>query len=76
MTPIKLKYQVLAAFPDSHFFDRRTMKVFGDTMRNYGVRKSTIMGCAVWELYRKRPVKEGQQASAYFNAGTLEQVWL
>ena len=57
MTPSELKANILAHDPDSHYFDRKTMQFFGDTMRNYGVRKTEIGGVPVWELYRKKPVK-------------------
>ena len=83
MTPSDLKYQVKNRGEDSHFFSRRSMKFFGDTMRNYGVRKASVKtnwntegqyiegeGVAVecWELYRRRPVKLGLSKSTYFNA--------
>jgi len=67
MTPSELKYQHETTHPDSHFFDRKIMKFFGDTMKNYGVRS-----CGeCWELYRKRPVKSGLRGSAYFNKATF-----
>ena len=75
MTPSELKTNVLAHDPDSHYFDRKTMKFFGDTMRNYGVRKAEIEGVAVWELYRKRPVKHEQQNSAFFRVTDFQQVF-
>ena len=89
MTPSQLKYEVEAAGHEPHFFDRRTMKFFGDTMKNYGVRERHIM-CdydragnfapegaliRVWELYRKQPVKHGLKKSAFFDAGTFERVF-
>ena len=74
MTPSELKISILAHNPDSHFFDRKTMKFFGDTMRNYGVRKAEIEGVDVWELYRKRPVKHGLQSSAFFRVSDFKQV--
>lgn len=76
MTPSDLKYRVTKANPASHFFSRDTMKFFGDTMRNYGVRTADIQtlvcGYGVvdvecWELYRKRPVKNNLQSSVYFD---------
>jgi len=39
------------------------MRYFGDTMRNYGVRH---LPDGVVELYRRRPVKYGNQASSYW----------
>jgi len=66
MTPSELKYNHLLNNPDSHFFDRKTMAFFGDSMRNFGVRRKGNN----WELYRKRPVKHGLQSSHYFNVET------
>ncbi len=58
---------------NSHYFDRSTMRFFGDTMRNYGIKhhnKGTNNHCI--ELYRRNPVKHGLQSSHYFKlkAGT------
>ena len=75
MTPNELKTNILAHDPYSHFFDRKTMQFFGDTMRNYGVRKAEIEGVAVWELYRKRPVKHGLKSSAFFRTTDFQQVF-
>jgi hypothetical protein len=64
----------------SDFFDRKTMRFFGDTMANYRVRSATIDTCTrknveCWELWRKRPVKDGLQNSAYFSKETFERVF-
>ena len=75
MTPSELKANVLKHSPGSHYFDQKTMQFFGDTMRNYGVRRAEIEGVAVWELYRKRPVKHGLQNSAFFRATDFQQVF-
>ena len=75
MTQNELKANILAHDPDSHFFDRKTMKFFGDTMRNYGVRKAELNGVTVWELYRKRPVKHGLKSSAFFRTTDFQQVF-
>lgn len=77
-TASDLKYHVEQT--GSHFFERSSMKFFGDTMKNYGVRKTTvethILGqVEVYELYRRKPVKHGNQSSAYFNAFTFERVF-
>lgn len=66
---------VESAGHESFFFTRDTMKFFGDTMRNYGVRAATIDGRAVWELYRKRPVKHGMTDSAYFSQDEFRRVF-
>jgi len=59
--------------PDGHFFDRQTMKCFGDTMRNYGICRVTVRHkdtgeeIQAIELYRRRPVRHGRQGSRYFD---------
>ncbi len=70
MTTSELKYQV-GQGQDRLFFTRDTMKFFGDTMRNYGVRDASDS----WELYRKQPVKHGLQSSAYFDKETFRRVF-
>jgi hypothetical protein len=68
MTASDLKYLYGRNNPGGHFFDRDTMRFFGDTMRNFGVRDGGkisavtgdgISGVEVWELFRKRPIKGG-----------------
>ncbi len=78
MTPSELKQKVEVT--GSHFFDRQTLKFFGDTMSNYGVRSQPIrfknnMGEVVtcWELYRKKAVKHGLKDSAFFDVITFER---
>lgn len=73
MNKSQLRANVMAT--GSYFFDRATMKFFGDTMANYGTYGTTIGGRAVIALYRKRPVKYGLQSIAYFDAVTFEQVY-
>ena len=89
MTPSQLKYEVESAGHERHFFDRKTMKFFGDTMKNYGVRERLIqcdydragnyveegVQVEVWELYRKRAVKHGLKQSAYFGKASFKQVY-
>lgn len=80
MTASELKKQVETARPDSKFFSRENMRAFGDTMRNYGVRSATVvtnLGETVecWELWRKRPVKEGLKGAAYFDKQSFRQVF-
>ena len=70
MTPSELKYHVEQAGTCEHFFTRSTMRFFGDTMKNYGVRSSG--DC--WELYRKRAVKGGLKTSAFFDKITFERI--
>lgn len=86
-TASDLKYYVENAGHESFFFARKTMRFFGDTMRNYGVRKTTIQTCydaegnyvdggttlEVYELYRRKSVKHGLSDSAYFDAVTFHR---
>lgn len=81
MTASDLKWHYEMKHPDGHFFDRETMKFFGDTMSNYGVRANTVtvresdgnvVECYV--LYRRRAVKHGLTGSAYFSVDTFEQI--
>jgi hypothetical protein len=90
MTPSELKYKVEQRH-DRFFFTRETMRFFGDTMRNYGVRdggtipyhwddegnhySETPHDIEVWELYRKHPVKHGLKDSAYFNKKTFRRIF-
>ena len=67
MTPSELKYNVESRGETSHFFDRKTMKFFGDTMANFGVRSAERNGVECWELYRKRPVKNRLNTSHFFD---------
>lgn len=68
MTPSELKHKTADTAP--YFFVAKTMKFFGDTMRNYGVRDAGDS----WELYRKKPVKHGLNKSMYFDKVTFKQV--
>lgn len=81
MTPSDLKYQHEQHQPDSLFFERDTMKFFGDTMSNYTVPRKLVqvkdhhdIVHECWELRRKRPVNGGLQTSAYFDATTFERI--
>jgi len=65
---------------DSHFFDRSSMRFFGDRMSNYGVCSQPVRVVTgsggiyeCWELYRRHPVKHGLQNSAYFDTVTYER---
>lgn len=83
--PIKtasdLKAAVEKAGHESHFFTRSTMKCFGDTMKNYGVRQpvevltQTRGKVQAYELFRRKPVKGNHQESAWFEVGTFRRVF-
>ena len=63
------------------------MQFFGDSIKNYGVRSTTIKfgysferngnqtDIDVWELYRRKPVKYGLRSSAYFRKTNFEEVF-
>ena len=69
------------------YFTKKSMQFFGDSIRNYGVRSTTIKfgysferngnqtDIDVWELYRKTPVKYGLMQSAYFRKTNFEEVF-
>jgi hypothetical protein len=70
MNPSELKYNHELHNPNSYFFTRDTMRFFGDTMKNYGVKDKG----SYFELYRKQPVKHGLNSSHYFDKTTFEQL--
>ena len=69
MTPSELKALHLMAQPDSSFFSYDTMKFFGDTMKNFSVRKiEDANGKLLYKLTRKRPTRCGSLTwAAYFD---------
>jgi len=85
MTPSKLKQLYELNNPQGHFFDRKTMRFFGDTMYNFGVRDAGIVismskhgveAVRAWELIRKRPVNGGLHGHcAYFRKDNGQQVF-
>jgi len=77
MTPSQLKYNV--ELTGSFYFTRKSMKFFGDTMRNYGVisnkiKKSSGDTIEVWELFRMKPVNHGLNGSVFFSKDTYKKV--
>jgi peptide subunit release factor RF-3 len=69
MSPSELKHKHELLNPNSFFFSKSTMKFFGDTMKNYGVRSVGDY----YELYRKHPVNGNLQNSHYFHKETFAQ---
>jgi hypothetical protein len=63
---------------DSHFFDRKTLKFFGDTMSNFGTytEVGSTPGSTRIILYRKRAVKHGLTGRWVFDpvAKTLTKI--
>jgi len=76
-----LKFAIESARQEPYFFTRDSMKFFGDTMANYGIRQpvtvTTVSGDKVpaYELVRRRPVKHGLKESAFFHAETFARVF-
>ena len=62
MTIYDIKYEMQER--GSHFFDRKTLKFFGDTMKNFGVFKNDNGEICV---YRKKAVKHGLWGSWIYN---------
>lgn len=90
MSPSDLKFHVQQANNESHYFSRDSMRFFGDTMANYGVRSAEVttnynaagdyvgeggVVVEVWELYRKRAVKCGLKESVYFAKDDYRRVY-
>lgn len=65
----QLKYSHEQAWPDTYFFSRKTMKFFGDTMKNYKVSD----GDKFWILSRRQPVKFGMNSSYHFDKVTFKR---
>jgi hypothetical protein len=80
MNKTELKYHVLNR-GDTFFFDRKTMRFFGDTMSNYytpakPVLIDTLEGqVEAWPLYRRKPVRYGLKSTAYFRTDDYSQVF-
>ena len=80
MTASEIKYQYQSR-DNGYYFDRDSMKFFGDTMSNYYVPAATVE-IETWsgekhtcyELQRRRPVKHGLTKSAYFDVETFDVV--
>lgn len=78
-TKSDLKYWVSQT--GSYYFDKGSMKFFGDTMGNYGLRKNVEVvtddgeKIVCFELYRKRAVKHGLKKSTYFDVRDLNVVY-
>ncbi len=71
MTPSQLKYLYESTTGNKNYFSRDTMRFFGDTMRNYGVREISVDGKRYYELWRRKPVNGGLMTSRWFDAETL-----
>lgn len=84
MTASELKYHIEQRGEEPYFFSRQTMRFFGDTMSNFGVRSVTVRvfdhqvqttrSVLAWELYRKHPVKHGLQSSHYFRKDGYDKI--
>ena len=84
MTASGLKKLYETNNPRGYFFCRNTMRFFGDTMGNFGVRDAGkiragygkgIEEVDAWELYRKRPVQGGLHGhTAYFRKDNGQEI--
>lgn len=61
---------------DSHFFERDTMRFFGDSMKNYACNGLIVEYKSVlcFELCRKKSVKYGLKDSAFFSILTFDVI--
>ena len=85
MTAYELKKFYQDNNEEGFFFCSKTMRYFGDTMRNFGVKdggKIKVMTDAgmeeaeVWDLIRKRPVHGGLYGHcAYFRKDNGQEVF-
>ena len=85
MTVSELKRLYEAGNPKGFFFRHKTMRFFGNTLKNFGVRdggkirawtKDGIVTVEVWDLYWKRPVNGGLHGHcAYFRKDNFHEVF-
>lgn len=68
MTASEVKRNYQRNDPEGHFFDRKTMTFFGDTMSNFGCRD----GGDNWIIYRKNPVQFGLLGEFAFQKETFK----
>ena len=80
MNAIKTAYDLKRKVTEtgSFFFTRESMKFFGDTMENYGLRGPAPLETRTgmvnsYELVRRKPVKSKLQDSAFFCAETFKR---
>ena len=62
MKASELKALHMQNAPGGHFFAHKTMQYFGDTMRNFGVKKQES---GEWLLFRKRKTRENAAGTGY-----------
>ena len=89
LNPSQLRYEVEQHHPESYFFDRKNMRFFGDTMRNFGCYQDTIRASysidGEWEpegidrdvyvLYRKNAKRNQNKVAGYFCCITFKKVY-
>lgn len=83
MNSTEFKWRYENANPGTHYFDQKTMKCFGDTMRNFGVcsegkktREEDGKTVEVFCLYRRRNTRKGAPSKTmlYVWADTFQRV--
>lgn len=81
--PYSLKRAHEASHPNSHFFDDKTLRFFGETMAAMRLLKKTVMikdvmgeehVCYVLSSSQKPPYGKRRRVYNYFDTKTLEQV--
>lgn len=78
ITKAELKARVQAT--GSHFFDRETMRAWGDTMANFSLGTATVSTYSCeeiecWELSQKRAVRRGSPSVYYFAKDDYRRVF-
>lgn len=79
MNASDLKHNVELSGLAPHFFDRKTMRFFGDMMRNFAVHSETIKTDSgqveCWALSRKNRTAKGfgPGVCAYFDKATFKR---
>jgi hypothetical protein len=80
MNASQLKAEIESTGQNPHFFDRKTMKFFGDTLANFAVTgpvkiydwSGELVMC--WNLYRKRATKSVAGSGYHFCVSTFRRV--
>jgi hypothetical protein len=80
MTPQQQRSSYRAAKRGA-FFEAKSMRFFGDTMRNFQLTRHSVCvetakgdRLCCWELKRKKPVKKGLDAPVFFDVAMLNVV--
>ena len=83
MTPSEFKRIFMEKNPNSHYFDRKTLKFFGERMRDMHVTKNVIVKdyhgnkhkCYALSKYQRNHPLGPRYSVHYFDMETLEQIF-